>query len=98
MRPVWVLAAAGLLAVVAFMAWVFARSGELGGSWTGGSIHILAAMLIAVVGAGGLAAGLMWLAFFSARRGYDDRVETWPEPGPEMGPEMGPDELADRDG
>ena len=77
MRPVWVITVAGLLAVAGFMAWVVSRSAELGGSWTGGSVHIAAAMVIGVVGAGALAAGLMWLAFFSARRGYDDRVETW---------------------
>lgn len=77
MRPVWVLTVAGLAVVGAFMAWVASRSGELGGSWTGGSVHIVAAMAIGVIGAGGLAAGLMWLAFFSARRGYDDRVERW---------------------
>ena len=77
MRPVWVITVAGLAIVAGFMAWVVSRSAELGGSWTGGSPHIVAAMAIGVLGAGGLAAGLMWLAFFSARRGYDDRVETW---------------------
>ena len=83
MRAAWALTAAGLAGVAAFMAWVASRSGALGGSWTGGSPHILAAMVIAVVGAGGLAAGLMWLAFFSARRGYDDRASEWEdEEGP----------------
>ena len=77
MRPVWMLTAAGLALVAAFMAWVVSRSGALGGSWTGGSPHILAAMVIGVVGAGGLAAALIWLAFFSARRGYDDRAADW---------------------
>ena len=83
MRAVWTLTATGLAGVVAFMAWVASRSGALGGggSWTGGSPHILAAMIIAVIGAGGLAAGLMWLAFYSARRGYDDRVVEWEDDG-----------------
>jgi hypothetical protein len=76
---------AGLLAVTAFMAWVAMRSGAMGGSWTGGSPHILAAMVIAGVGAGGLAAGLIWLAFFSARRGYDERAAQADEL--ELGPE-----------
>ncbi len=85
MRRGWALAIVGLGATAAFMAWVVVRSGapdsplaagEAGG-WTGGSPHILAAMLIAGLGAGGLTAALIWLAFFSARRGYDDRVARW---------------------
>lgn len=75
-RPVIWLTAAGLAAVVGFMAWVASRSGDMGGSWTGGSIHIVIAMVIGVVGAGAVAGGLMWLAFFSARRGYDDRADS----------------------
>lgn len=86
MRPVWGLTAAGLLAAAAFMAWVASRSPRMGGSWTGGSPHILAAMAIGVVGAGALTAGLMWLAFFSARRGFDDRAAAWDdEDGPASG-------------
>lgn len=77
LRPVWLLTIAGLVVVAGFMAWVVSRSAAIGGSWTGGSVHIVAAMVIGVVGAGALAGGLMWLAFFSARRGYDDRVERW---------------------
>ena len=81
MRRVWALTVAGLAVAAGFMAWVLSRSAArdspLGGPWTGGSPHILAAMAIGVLGAGGLAAGLMWLAFFSARRGYDDRVAEW---------------------
>lgn len=76
MRPVIWLAAAGLAAVLAFMAWVVSRSGAMGGSWTGGSVHMAAAMAIGVLGAGALTGGLMWLAFFSARRGYDDRADS----------------------
>ena len=87
MRAVWALTVAGLAGVAAFMAWVVVRTGApdspLGRApWTGGSPHIAAAMAIAVVGAGGLAAGLMWLAFFSARRGYDDRVAEWDDEDP----------------
>ncbi len=77
MRPVWMLTVVGLAVVAAFMAWVASRSGAMGGSWTGGSPHIVAAMVIGVVGAGALTGGLMWLAFFSARHGYDDRVAEW---------------------
>ena len=76
-RRVWALTAVGLAGVLAFMAWVVWRSPGMGGSWTGGSVHILVAMGLGVVGAGALAGGLMWLAFFSARRGYDDRVADW---------------------
>jgi hypothetical protein len=49
------------------------------GSWTGGSPHILAAMAIALVGTCALAGGLMWLAFFSSRRGYDEPPK-WDDP------------------
>ena len=83
MRPIWMLTGAGFAVVLGFMAWVASRSGALGGSWTGGSPHIVAAMVIGVLGAGALTGGLMWLAFFSARRGYDDRVADWDEPGPD---------------
>ena len=79
MRPVWVLTVVGLCVVAGFMAWVVSRSGALAGSWTGGSPHILAAMALGAVGVGALTGGLMWLAFFSARRGYDDRAAEWEE-------------------
>ena len=72
---IW-LSVLGLAGVLAFMAWVASRSGAMGGSWTGGSAHILIAMAIGVVGAGALTGGLMWLAFYSARRGYDDRADS----------------------
>lgn len=76
MRPVMWLTVAGLALVGGFMAWALAKSDALPGSWTGGSPHILAAMLIAVVGVAALTGGLMWLAFYSARRGYDDRADS----------------------
>ncbi len=76
MRPVIWLTIAGFAVVAAFMAWVVSQSGGMGGSWTGGSPHIVAAMAIGVVGAGLLTGLLMWLAFFSARRGYDDRADS----------------------
>lgn len=75
MRPVIWLTALGAVLVLGFMAWVVASSGGMGGAWTGGSPHILAAMVIGVAGAGALTAGLMWLAFYSARKGYDERAD-----------------------
>ena len=75
MRPVIWLTVAGLAVVLGFMAFVVRASSELGLPWSGRSPHILIAMGLGVVGSGALAAGLMWLAFFSARRGYDERAD-----------------------
>lgn len=78
MRARWALTIAGLALVAAYMAWVAVRSPSVGGgSWAGGSPHILAALAIALVGIAVLGGGLMWLAFFSARRGFDDRADRW---------------------
>ncbi len=74
MRPVIWLTLLGAAAVLAFMAFTIHASGPPG-SWTGGSVHILAAMVLAVAGVAALGGGLMWLAFFSARRGFDDRAD-----------------------
>lgn len=60
-----VLVAIGL---VGFGAWA---SASLPGSW-GGTPWIWLAMVGGAVVVAALTAGLMWLAFFSARRGYDD--------------------------
>ncbi len=45
------------------------------------SIHGWIAMWLGVVLSMALGAGLMSLVFYSARRGYDDRVEFEPPPG-----------------
>lgn len=54
-----------------FVIWAFFAVWGL--STTKMSIHGWIAMGIAFVGVGALTGGLMWLSFYSARKGYDDR-------------------------
>jgi hypothetical protein len=42
------------------------------GSWTGGSASLAAIIVLGVLGVGGLTGVLMWLAFYSDNKGYDD--------------------------
>ncbi|MDB5483774.1 MAG: hypothetical protein JWO83_4827 [Caulobacteraceae bacterium] len=69
-RWVVILAALGLMAVFAFFGWAFYISG--GFAWTGGSKAIVIALVAGAVGVGALTGVLMWLAFYSSRKGYDD--------------------------
>ncbi|MDP3853440.1 hypothetical protein [Phenylobacterium sp.] len=61
----------GLAGVAAFGGWTFYAGSSIGGGWSS-----LAPIMLYVVGGvlvvGALAGGLMWLAFYSARRGYDE--------------------------
>ncbi|MGC1300899.1 MAG: hypothetical protein WA840_00865 [Caulobacteraceae bacterium] len=57
--------------LVAFAAWGFVASWRLAGH-TRMSIHGYIAMAIAAIFTALLAGGLLWLAFYSARKGYDD--------------------------
>jgi hypothetical protein len=50
-----------------------------GFAWTGGSRAIAVALVAGAVGVGALTGVLMWLAFYSARKGYDD-PPTFDEP------------------
>ena len=80
-RLVAILIVAGLLAVAGFFAWA---SYAMHGDWTGGSRAIATAMAIGVIGVGALTGALMWLAFYSARAGYDEPARldmSEPEPG-----------------
>ncbi|HEV2364935.1 MAG TPA: hypothetical protein VGS12_12145 [Caulobacteraceae bacterium] len=65
-----VLIGAGL-AFLAFMGWTLATSGIMG-SLRGNSGVVIAIIVGGVVGVGGLTGLLMWLAFYSSRRGYDE--------------------------
>jgi hypothetical protein len=50
--------------------WVLhATSGEE--SWTGGSAAIMAMIIGGIFATGALTGALMWLAFYSSRKGYD---------------------------
>jgi hypothetical protein len=62
---------AGLLAFLGFAIWGFTKAWSLAGD-THMSIHGWIAMGLAAGLTLALGGGLMWLAFYSARRGYDD--------------------------
>lgn len=65
------LVAVGLLAVVVFGVWAVVATQSMG-SWTGGSTVILWSIIAAAIFTGGLTGVLMWLAFYSSRKGYDE--------------------------
>jgi cation transporter-like permease len=69
-RWVVILSAVGVLAVFGFFGWVFYINGGL--AWTGGSKAIAIALVAGAAGVGALTGVLMWLAFYSSRKGYDD--------------------------
>ncbi len=58
--------------LVAFAGWGAVASWRLAGD-THMSVHGYIAMGIAGIFTGLLAGGLIWLAFYSARKGYDDQ-------------------------
>jgi hypothetical protein len=63
----------GLAAVAAFLGWAIYETSQRDGGW-----QSLAPVWPFVIGGAlavaGLTAVFMWLAFFSSRRGYDDRL------------------------
>lgn len=70
-----VLTALGFLAALALLAalggWTYYAGERIGGGWEGIS-HVLPFVIVGLVAVGALTGGLMWLAFYSARRGYDE--------------------------
>jgi hypothetical protein len=68
-----------LAALLAFSIWAFFRLRLLADN-TPMSIHGWIAMALAGVFTLAIGGGLMWLAFFSARKGYDDRARDLDEP------------------
>ena len=58
-------------AIGVFLGWVAFAMRDVG-TWDGGSVAMWIAIILGLLTTGGLGAGLMWLAFFSSRRGYDD--------------------------
>jgi cation transporter-like permease len=64
------LALFGVLVVFGFFGWALYASGGL--AWTGGSKAIAIALVAGALGVGALTGVLMWLAFYSDRKGYDD--------------------------
>jgi hypothetical protein len=69
------LVAAGIIIIAGLLGWLF-QALSRSGSWTGGSAVIAGVIVAGVVGVGVLTGGLMWLAFYSARKGYDE-TPTW---------------------
>jgi hypothetical protein len=70
---------AGILGYLGWALWSLRGTG----SWTGGSWVLGAIIVGGVLVTGALAGALMWLAFYSARRGYDDRpqdFDPWAKP------------------
>jgi hypothetical protein len=66
---VWLLAA--LITLLGLAVWGFQAAWRLGGNTPLG-LHGWIAMALAAVFVLGLGGGLMWLAFYSSRHGYDD--------------------------
>lgn len=68
------LAFLGLAAFAVFAGWAFFAGSQMGGGWASlGPIWPYVVGGLVVVGA--LTGFLMWLAFYSANHGYDDRVD-----------------------
>jgi len=79
--------AAGLAILLGFMGWAFWTTGSMrlpGASSTTSLVMIAAGVL----GTGALAGVLMWLAFYSSRKGYDESPR-FDAPAPEP-PEPNP--------
>lgn len=65
--------AAALAGMLAYAVWGFQAMWRLGDD-VELSVHGWIAMGLAFVLTGALGGGLMWLAFYSARKGYDDEA------------------------
>ena len=59
----------GLAGFAAFVVWAFLATAHTGGGW-GSLLRIWPYVLGGVLATGGLTGVLMWLAFYSANRGY----------------------------
>jgi hypothetical protein len=64
----------GLAGFAAFAAWAIAQASHLGGGW-GDLAPVWPFVLGGALVVAALTGVLMWLAFYSARRGYDDAVD-----------------------
>jgi hypothetical protein len=72
-RAAWIVVVFAVLAMVGAMGWAVYKSQGLG-SWTGGSPILLLIIVLGTLVTGALTAGLMALAFYSERKGFDDRA------------------------
>lgn len=69
----------GLAIVTAYVTWAFYRASKTGLGWTGLQ-SAWPYLLAGVLTVEGVIAAFVWLAFFSQRRGYDDRAGTGAQP------------------
>jgi hypothetical protein len=69
----YVLLTVGLLAVLGYVIWALQASWALAGG-PHMSVNGWIALGLAFVLTGALGGGLMWLAFYSSRKGFDDNV------------------------
>jgi cation transporter-like permease len=72
-RTAWIVVVLAVLALAGAMGWALYKSRGLG-SWTGGSPILLLIIVLGTLVTGALTAGLMALAFYSERKGFDDRA------------------------
>ena len=72
--PHFVLIVLGLGVVFGFMGWALWSIGGFRGV-TGGSLTIALMVAAGALTTALLAGGLMWLAFWSSKKGYDETVE-----------------------
>ena len=66
-----ILTVLGLGAMVAFGTWAFEAAGASGNGWDGLK-PIMPYVIGGMVAVGALTGVLMWLAFYSSRKGYDE--------------------------
>lgn len=65
---------AALAGFAAYAAWAFFITREVGGGWRS-LLPIWPYVLGGVLAVAALAGALLWLVFYSARHGYDDRID-----------------------
>jgi len=70
----WLALGAVLLAVFGYLGWALFFMAGRSGTITGGSSALAILICAGVLGTGALAGVLMWLAFYSDRKGFDDQV------------------------
>lgn len=63
---------AALAVITALVVWSLTVSARLGGDGWDWLVPILPFVIVGLLAVGGLTGVLMWLAFYSARHGYDE--------------------------
>lgn len=66
-----IVAVLGFAAFAVFAAWAFYEGARVGGGWEA-LLPVLPYVIGGLMAVGALTGVLMWLAFFSSRRGYDE--------------------------